>query len=161
MPGPPRTPTALALLQGDPGHRAKTRAAREPKPPVSTTIPPDWIRQDPLARGIWRTEAPRQIALTVLTTSDRLLFAALCERAATYRQAAEAIRRQGLTHLTAQGEIPRPEVAIARAALRDLVLLARDFGMTPAARSRLSIEAPHDDGDELATFRKAHPRRRA
>jgi P27 family predicted phage terminase small subunit len=161
MPGPPRTPTVLALIKGDPGHRAKTRAKREPKPPPTSRTPPKKLRTDPEALATWRAEAPTQIALGTLTKGSRLAFTLCCATISDYWQARTVVETDGLTIVAKQGEIPHPAVGIMRAARRDALLFLREFGMTPAALSRVTGEAMDDDGDELAAFRKAHPPRRA
>lgn len=139
MSGPPPTPTALKILRGNPGKRRLNR--HEPKPTPSAIEPPAWLRGDRVALAIWREEAPRLLQLGLLGHVDRLLFAALCERAAVYRRAAKKLR-SGLTHKTPGGRIQRPEAHIARAALDGLRQLAGVFGMSPADRSRLMVEPP-------------------
>ena len=137
MSGPPPTPTALKLLRGNPGKRRINR--NEPKPPPSPVDPPSWLRGDPIALSIWRDEAPRLIQLGLLGQTHRLLFSALCERAAIYRRAAKKLR-QKLTQETSGGDIPRAEVSIARGALYGFRQLAAAFGMTPADQTRLMVE---------------------
>lgn len=139
MSGPPPTPTALKLLRGNPGKQKINR--NEPTPLPSTLDPPTWLRGDATALAIWREEAPRLLQLGLLGQVDRLLFAALCERASLYRRASRRIRRK-LTQQTSGGEIPRPELSIARGALYGLRQLCGAFGMTPADRARLMVEPP-------------------
>jgi len=136
-------PSALDKLDGGASHRA--RNTREPRPPASEAACPDWLRGDPLARAIWNAEAPTFIRLGLLTTADRLMFAALCERAALYRQACLSLRQaKGGTLLLAEtrsnGKQPRPEISIAKGALDGLRQLAASFGMTPADRKGLEID---------------------
>lgn len=141
MSGPPPTPTALKVLRGNPGKRRLN--ADEPAPPPASLEPPAWLRGDPIALRIWREEAPRLQVLGLLGTIDRLLFAALCERAALYQRTARTLRRtMGLIQPTRGGDVARPEVYISRSALEGLRRLAASFGMTPADRARLMVEPP-------------------
>jgi len=155
--GPKPKPSALDKLDGGASHRR--RNPNEPKPPASAATCPDWLRGDPIARRIWDAEAPTMIRLGLLTVADRLLFAALCERAAVYWRAARKLRR-GLTHKNrANGRVKLPEVDIAKGALDGLKQLAAAFGMSPSDRKGLWValgaEAPRDPGQVSTTQPKA------
>jgi P27 family predicted phage terminase small subunit len=80
------------------------------------------------------------IQLGLLTTADRLLFAALCERAAVYRRAAAKLRHDLTQKSGANGTVKRPEVDIAKGALEGLKQIAAAFGMTPADRKGLEVD---------------------
>jgi P27 family predicted phage terminase small subunit len=134
MSGPPPIPTALKVLRGNPG---KKRIKGEPIPDPSPIDPPAWLEGDALAVAIWRDEAPRLLRLGLLGDVDRLAFAALCERAATYQRAAREIRCDP-TQPVGRMRQPKAEVSIARAAAHGLVQLASRFGMTPADRARIT-----------------------
>lgn len=135
--GPKPKPSALDKLDGGASHRRKN--PDEPKPSASEATCPDWLRGDAVAMRVWESEAPRLIRLGLLTVVDRLLFAALCERASVYWRAARTLRR-GLTHAQrANGRVRVPEVEIAKGALGDLKQLAAAFGMSPADRKGLIV----------------------
>ncbi|HEV8642060.1 MAG TPA: P27 family phage terminase small subunit [Methylomirabilota bacterium] len=137
-------PSALDKLDGGAGHRHRNR--NEPKPPASEAMCPAWLLGDRVARAIWDAEAPGMIRLGLLTTADRMIFAALCERAALYRRASQRLRRakrgaDALTDVTrSNGRVARPEVGIAKGALEGLRQLAAAFGMTPADRKGLEVD---------------------
>ena len=114
--GRPPVPTALKILRGNPGkHRLNLR---EPKPAPSSLEPPAWL--DAAAAAIWREEAPGLLRLGLLSRADRLMFALLCDRAAQYQVALEK-SRNGI--------------------LSEIRQLCGQFGMSPAARARLSTPA--------------------
>lgn len=142
--GPKRKPTALDKLDGGASHRRRNR--NEPKPPPSEADCPTWLRGDAPARAIWNAEAPRMIQLGLLTTADRLMFAALCERAALYYRASKRLRRakrgeDPLVDVTkSNGRVARPEISIAKGALDGFRQIASAFGMTPADRTRIEVE---------------------
>jgi phage terminase small subunit len=138
-------PSALDKLDGGASHRKRNR--KEPKPPPSEQACPDWLRSDPVARVIWESEAPTIIRMGCLTKADRLLFSALCERAALYHRASQRLRRAPkkgedvlLTSTKANGKQPRPEIGIAKGALEGLRQLAALFGMSPADRKGLEVD---------------------
>lgn len=136
--GPKPKPAVLDRLDGGASHRKRNR--REVTPPVSDATCPAWLRGDPTARAIWNAEAPRMITLGLLTTVDRIMFGALCERAAVYQRATTTTRDSLTQQSGANGNVKRPEVEIAKGALDTLVKIAGAFGMTPADRSRLEVE---------------------
>lgn len=140
-------PTALKLLRGNPGKRRINR--REPKPEPSASDPPAWLVADARALAIWTDEAPRLLLLGLLGNIDRLAFAALCERAATYQRAAEEMRERQTVEIkrsAADGyqettmTQTAPHVSIARGALYGFLQLASRFGMSPADRARIMAE---------------------
>lgn len=136
--GPKPKPAALDKLDGGASHRK--RNAKEPKPPASEATCPDWLKGDRAARAIWDAEAPRMIKLGLLTTADRMMFAALCERAAVYQRAAKSLRTSLTQENKANGTIKRAEVDIAKGALETLKQIAAAFGMTPSDRKGLEVE---------------------
>jgi P27 family predicted phage terminase small subunit len=151
--GPKPKPSALDKLDGGASHRRRNR--NEPKPAASDARCPSWLRGDPIARAIWRAEAPAMIRVGLLSVADRLAFAALCERAALYRRAVLRLRKlpkgedQLLFETKANGKQPRPELGIAKEALAGFRQFAAAFGMTPADRKGLEVAlgAPAGGGD--------------
>ena len=117
--GPPPKPTALKLVEGNPGRRPLNE--NEPKPPLATLKPPTWLDAD--GRKVWRQLAPGYHALGLLTELGVEAFAHACAKLATAR------REQG-----------SPSKALDQAER----LFAR-FGWTPSDLSRLSVEKPSDD----------------
>ena len=69
-----------------------------------------------------------------------------------WMEAEEALERDGATYLAPTGlEKQSPYVQIARGFMSDMRSLMQEFGMTPSARSRLSISPPDrtDDAEEF------------
>jgi P27 family predicted phage terminase small subunit len=149
MPGPPKTPTNLALLHGNPGKRAPNRA--EPKPDPSTGACPRWL--DRLGREFWKTYAPRLLKLGLLTELDEAKLAMLAERWSMYRRAVAKSKRTLVHDTKANGESPTAYVAIARQALNDFRLMAQEFGLSPSARASLETSPPPDATDPLEELR--------
>ncbi len=114
-----RKPTALKLLQGNPGKRPLLK--NEPKPKVGCQ-PPPWLNVE--ARVQWKRLAPRLIELGLLTEIDGDAFAALCMLTA---------------HLAVLGTIQGAAIAECTKELRQLW---GRFGMTPADRSKVSVGMP-------------------
>jgi P27 family predicted phage terminase small subunit len=93
----------------------------------------------------------------VLTTADKTGLALLCEALAEYLEARQVIADAGaLTYEseTKQGGVmirAHPAAALASDAFRRAVAVAKEFGLTPAARARVEAE-PETDADPLEEF---------
>jgi P27 family predicted phage terminase small subunit len=144
MRGPPPTPNVIKLLRGNPGKR---RIADEPKPQIPECVPepPPFITG--YAADEWYRAAPELHVLGLLTVLDVMPFAAYCQAYHHWRMAVEAFNAiaekdpatSGLLVKRADGnDGPNPLVRIARRAADDMVSLAGHFGMSPAARARIS-----------------------
>lgn len=146
--GPAPKPTALRVAQGNPGKR--TLNDREPVPPPAPAggvAPPAWLGKS--GRKVWDALAPAATAMKVLTTADVLTFARYCETfgrwldlkaliATKYKGSTSYVRTNADGVITYAGEIPEgPEF---RKLGKDLLLFEREFGLTPAARTRIQVD---------------------
>ena len=144
MPGPPPTPNVLRLLKGNPSKR-RIRSEPAPSVPSSMPAPPSWLPS--YAQDEWWTTGPELHRLGLLTVLDLMSFGAYCQAYHHWRMAVEAFNAiaekdpatSGLLVKRADGnDGPNPLVGIARRAADDMVSLAGHFGMSPAARARIS-----------------------
>ncbi len=143
-PGPRPKPAALRLLHGDTGHRAKRNS---PQPRPIRPECPGWLL--PEAKGEWERVAPELARLGLLTLLDRAAFAGYCQAYARWQAAERFLEINGDVVKAQSGYLmPRPEVAIARAERRAMVQLAVEFGFTPSARSRISVEVAVENEQE-------------
>lgn len=144
--GRPRKPTALKVLQGNPGKRALSDS--EPMPTVASSSPPEWL--DDYAREVWEQISPLLVGMRVLTEADAPALILLASAWSDWRTADEVIRRMGTSfevrewdrnaeEFVVVGYRRRPEVADRADAWRRVRLSLSDFGMTPAARSKVSV----------------------
>ena len=140
--GPAPKPTAVKILQGKPGHRPLP--ANEPKPD-SGRLPsaPRWLSDE--AKREWKRIAPRLHAVGLLTEVDGLALAMLCEAFAQYMAAKAVVDREGLLLVSEKGNsYQHPAAGLMTQARGELLKWAREFGMTPSARSRISVQAAED-----------------
>lgn len=150
MPGPAPQPTELKRLRGNRGHHPINEA--EPKFDAILCPPPEWLDENGAA--MWRRVAPKLSAQRVLTEVDVELFAAGCDQWSVYRRAVASIRAYeaaaalpgamaGETGLVgrspANGMAARPEVAVARAALKEFRAIMAEFGIGAASRSKVAL----------------------
>lgn len=143
-------PTALKLLQGNPGKRPLDGA--EPQPtPVRDLKPPAWL--DATAKRCWRENAPELQRLGLLTQVDATTLALYCQAYSRYRTALQTLSR-----IAPESEAYRPVAVTVEKAEASLRMLAADFGMTPSSRARLSVgggkEPEKDPLEELLSGRR-------
>ena len=157
MPGPPPKPTHLKLVTGNPGRRPLNK--NEPKPERKLSSPPDELYED--AKIEWRRVAKELHRLGLLTVIDRAALAAYCQAYGRWivaeRALAEVAKRDLLTHgllikTTNGNAIQNPLVGTANKAMLAMMRCASEFGMTPAARSRISSPQGADLTNPFAEF---------
>ena len=115
---------------------------------------PAWLPLE--AKRAWRELAPLLSGMQVLTSADKSALVMLCDAWAEWRSARDEVIEKGETYtvITEAGSEmirPRPEVAIAADAWKRIKAMLVEFGMTPAARSRITVpdNSPHSVWDEL------------
>lgn len=133
------------------------RRRNSPKPAPAKTTPPDGLDDDALA--FWNEVAPQLSHLNVLTKNDLLALRAAAKCYSRWIRAENACSTNGLVFQVNGGPRRRPETTIAAEALRELRLWLIEFGMTPAARTRVevapnAIPAPKD---EMSTGKNVVP----
>ena len=137
-------PTHLKLLRGNPGRRPLNRD--EPKPALEVVVPGplEWLND--YAKEEWRRVAPEMHHMRLLTMVDINLFAAYCVAFSHWRLALEALARvaekdpvfSGFVIKTPKGAaVQNPLFLAARQSANDMLKFASEFGMTPAARTRI------------------------
>lgn len=145
--GPPKTPTRLAALRGNPGKRPVNQ--QEPKPRPASDDCPTWIADDPVARETWDELAPELVRLGLLTALDRQALAGGCRWWSVYRRADAALSGTLTAETRSNGETARPEVAIALKAFSAAMTIFGRFGVTPSERTRLVSPEPDAPDDPL------------
>jgi P27 family predicted phage terminase small subunit len=143
MAGKPK-PTHLKILEGNPGHQKIN--TNEPQPDLTMPSPPEHLSAEALTE--WRRIAPGLNAMGLLSIVDRGAMAAYCQAYGRWVQAEKALAAMGendeLTYglmikTTNGNAIQNPLVGTANKAQADVVKYASEFGMTAAARARLSV----------------------
>lgn len=138
--GPARTPTVLNELRGNPGKRP--RNDREPQPGKGTRPPsaPRWLGEE--ARREWRRLARGLWEVGLLTAVDVDALAIYCETFALWRAEEALLRVEGTVIETTNGNmVQNPRLGNVNRAKLDLLRLMREFGLTPAARARVVVDA--------------------
>lgn len=140
--GHPRLPTQMKLLKGT--DRKDRRNPDEPMPMLLTddTPPPGWLT--PEAKKGWRESLPLLVGMRIATIGDQVAIGQLCVSFARWRRAYKLTHVRGFQPVystsTDNGSIlykEHPAVAQEERAAKQLLDALRDFGMTPASRSRV------------------------
>lgn len=135
--GPPPKPTALKVLQGNPGRRKLNDAEARPEAAVPD-CPPELSE---IARREWERVAAELHGLGLLTRIDRGLLAGYCSAYGDFIQAEARIRAVGNLVPAATGGVKiSPIYRMKKMALEDMHRCAVEFGMSPASRSRVRAD---------------------
>ena len=150
--GPAPKPTALKLVEGNPGKRAINK--QEPKPKVGVPKCPSHIPG--IAKSLWKELAPLLSNMGVLTEADRRALELVCSTYAEYREADQNIRKNGLTYETTgmSGDSiikSNPAVAMRSDAAKRYLTLIKEFGLTPSSRAGIKVETKNEE-DPLEAF---------
>lgn len=169
MSGPPKKPTALKILEGNPGKQKLNKLEPKPSIPSAVPEPPDFLNAE--AKAEWWRRAPELHRLRVLTSVDVSVLAAYCQAYSRWRAAEIALAKMGEADMltgammirTANGNpIQNPILGVASRALEQMSRLAAEYGMTPAARAKIEVDDEALKNDPLS---KLHlltmPQRRA
>lgn len=150
-------PTHLKLVTGNPGKRKLKE--NEPKPDLSLPMPPEHLSDE--AKVEWGRVSSDLHKLGLLSDIDRNALAAYCQAFGRWAQAERAIaemaKQDKLTHglmiRTQNGNaIQNPLVGTANKAMSEMVKYMVEFGMTPSARARISIDAERNPKKAKASY---------
>jgi P27 family predicted phage terminase small subunit len=146
-------PTHLKVVSGNPGKRALNK--REPQPAKAIPSCPEHLST--ASKVTWGKLCVLLDRMGVLTEADGLALERLCDCHAEILECRELIAKHGRTYESIRwiggDESPieqvlvkaNPAVAMLADADRRFKSYLVEFGLTPAARSKVQIK---DDGDE-------------
>lgn len=146
-------PTALKILQGNPGHRRLN--PREPKP--SPGIPVSLIALSTKSQATYAALAAQLEAMGVLTIADGSALELLADVLTEYRAARDVVQTKGATYSCRtknNGQMTRirPEVRIAESAMKRALAMLTEFGLTPAARTKVTAAPTDEDLEQKRMF---------
>lgn len=150
--GRPPKPTHLKVLEGNPGKRVLNK--HEPKPQTRAPACPKHLDKE--ARAEWRRISKELLHLGLLTEIDRAALAAYCQCWSRWIYAEEQLSKlEGQwTFTTDKGyEAASPWISIASKALAEMRQYISEFGLSPAARTRIQVK-PAEKEDEYESFRR-------
>jgi P27 family predicted phage terminase small subunit len=102
------------------------------------------------AKKEWRRIVPELEAVGLITRIDRAALAVYCQAWARWLEAEEALRKYGVMVKSPNGfPMQSPYLAVANKAIEQMRGLLTEFGMSPASRTRISVQEPSDEDAEF------------
>lgn len=148
--GPPPKPTSIRVREGNLARRPLP--ANEPRPRVGEPAMPKYLDRE--GRQEWKRLVPILLAMRVLTKADGLQLANLCQAYSMLMQAHEAMRLatqkggSGLLMKTPGGYVQQsPLIGIINGQVEIINRISREFGLSPASRTRVEALAEPTDDD--------------
>lgn len=153
MAGRRPTPTALSLVKGNPGKRPVNK--REPKPASTGHKPPPHLTDT--GRAAWRRLVQLLEGMGVMTDADELALERLCDTYCEIQKFRSQLTVEGETYTTtgtAGDKLIKahPAQAMLADADRRFKSYLVEFGLTPAARSKVEVKRDGDESDPLQEF---------
>lgn len=135
MRGRPLKPSALKLIQGNPGKRRLN--PNEPKP--VTAVPTCPAHLSPTAKAEWKRLARQLEVLGIISQLDRAAFAAYCQSYGRWVEAERKLAETPTLIKLPSGYIqPSLWLGIASKQLELMHKYMTDLGLSPSSRSRVS-----------------------
>jgi P27 family predicted phage terminase small subunit len=145
MPGPPRTPTQLDKLRGNPSKKKLNEA--EPEPATGALAPPGDFEGEALAE--WNRVVPELLRLGLATVVDRAYLIAYCSAWASFEEARLAMAERGPLVEGRDGNLVKnPAAQIMRDSADMMIKFGSRFGLSPSDRTRLSVAPKEREGPD-------------
>lgn len=147
MASPKPRPAALKLIEGR-GNGTDSGGRAVKPPPLFKRLPPEapaWLPDEAAAE--WERVVPELARLEITKPVDRAALTAYCLTWDRLVNAQRILSDTGLLGENSQGLVRAPAVAIVEAASKELRAWAGEFGFTPSAESKLSVQEA-DNGEE-------------
>ncbi len=147
MPGPPKKPTALKVIQGNPGKKPLPKG--EPKPrPVAPNVP-EYLGDCGLAK--WSELVGGLEYMGVMTEVDGDVLGVYCHAFERWMDAEDHLRAEGKTTFNAAGSpILSPWVTERNQAIADMKKFGQELGIGPAARTRIDVKQQEEKAEDVA-----------
>lgn len=142
-------------------YREDRHGGAAPDPPTAIPDPPPMLKGEALEEWNRITQLLSQVKC--IAELDRATLAAYCTEWARYVIANNRLRviRTLLSESTKGTKMPHPLLRISDKALKNMLSICQEFGLTPASRTRLNIEAGSGtDGDPLERLIREQAARR-
>jgi P27 family predicted phage terminase small subunit len=141
--GRPRLPTAIKKQRGTDQPCRILKDEMQPAPLVEYPLPPDWLTPD--GQSEWHNVVSGLHALGMLSKLDLAMVASYCNEMALYREMELKVRGndRAIAIKDTNGTLRKLDIVayqkIAHLALDKALAIAREFGFTPAARTKISM----------------------
>ena len=158
--------TAIQIVEGDPRrlgvHKLEAKAAREPKATDGLPDCPAYLRKNQRARAAWNFWRAELQRMDLDRRPDRPMLEGACiayaEAVACFQLVEKQGRviprraRDGAGNWVVVGMVAHPAVRQRNQALLIMRAFCSEFGLSPISRTRLSVEPPDDEEDDLTAL---------
>src|SRR5258708_3639509 len=156
MTGRPPKSSNVKAAAGNPGGRPVNT------PPEPTTGRPGMpVGLSKAGKKEWRRIVPELEDMGILTVVDGPILGLWCEAVADVERATFEIDRDGMTFKNPESGLIKahPAVAMRKAAQATMQKIANDYGLTPAARTRIHVQKKQTGSklQQLLNRRKQNP----
>jgi P27 family predicted phage terminase small subunit len=144
-------PTALKILEGNPGHRPIDTLS-EPEPVIGLGAPPEYL--DAEAKKFWMAQGPELVKLRTLGESDAATFATMCmnhSRILWLTSRITALRQKKKLTNADEQKLDKYESQRMKT-IAQFNRTGAEFGMGAASRTRIKVKP--DDGQNEFDFTK-------
>lgn len=132
-------------MRGNPGKRSLNK--REAKLPAAMPQCPEHL--DDMARKEWDRIVPQLFASGLCADADMASLAVYCQAFSDWCSYQKQLQKHGSLIKTPTGFVQQsPLVGMANQAGITVAKLAREFGMTPSARSSINAAPPNEKADD-------------
>ena len=152
--GPPKQPTKIRMLRGNPSNKPLNND--EPMPePLKSIEPPDWLTGEGAIR--WRKDLRLLQSTGIITELDYNAFGRLCDLHAKYLQIRQQLEDQDMiiSGINSKGQpyqIVNPLFYLMTSIIKELTKLEMLFGMTPSSRANIKVTSQADLETEQFLF---------
>ena len=138
--GPVPKPTALRIASGRQAYNYG-----EPQPDKTPPPCPDYL--DDVARSEWDRQVEILMDMGVLTEADGPALATLCVATSILARAQKELETSDLT--VSEGSRVNPIITVINTQIDTITKISREFGLTPAARTRIRADDQVMLGDPI------------
>ena len=136
MKGAKRKPTKLKILEGE-QHKDRINT-NEPEPEPNVPVCPSHLSKE--AKKEWKYITDELEQLGLISKIDRTALAAYCQVYGRWVKAEELLKNEDFIDVSPKGyPMQNPLITIANRAMELAHKFLVEFGMTPAARSRIIV----------------------
>jgi P27 family predicted phage terminase small subunit len=144
--GRPPKPNVLKLLDGNPGKRPLPNAVDLPR---GLPGPPAFL--DKIGRKTWRRLVPMLESLGLDVATGYYHVVLYCQWSSIGERAWDELRSGPLSVDGQRGPTLHPAITVLDKATAKIVLIGREFGLTPSAASRIALPSV-SESDPFAEF---------
>ena len=136
--GPRKKPTALKVLEGNPGKRKLNR--NEPKPSKENVRPPEWLTDG--GRAMWDMYSTSLMNCGLLTDPDCIIFGAFCSDADMLAKMYNELKdKEKFIGKSVNKIIANPLLLEVDRVMNRMLAISKRFGLTPSDRAEIFTAA--------------------